>query len=76
MSKNFADLNEILFKQLERVSDPQLKGDMLDAEIKRTEAVCKISGQVIGSANTVLSAMRLKDNAMDATLKLPAFIGE
>lgn len=74
MSKNLNDLNDLLFAQLERLSDPELEGDRLEAEINRTESICKISGQIIGSANTVLNAMKLKDNAMDATLKLPPVI--
>lgn len=71
MAKNLSNLNDLLFAQLERLSNPDLEGEKLDAEIQRTESICKISGQIIGSANTVLNAMKLKDNAMDATLKLP-----
>ena len=74
MSKNLNDLNDLLFAQLERLSNPELEGDKLDAEVQRTELMCKVSGQIIGSANTVLNALKLKDNAMDATLKLPPVI--
>ena len=74
MSKNLNDLKDLLFVQLERISNPELKGDELDAEIKRAETACKISGQIIGSANTQLSALKFMDNAMDANLKLPPVI--
>ena len=46
MAKNLADLNEILFDQLERLSDPDLTGDALTAEISRTEAITKVAGQL------------------------------
>lgn len=72
--KNLSDLNDMLFAQLERLSNPELEGDKLDAEVQRTELMCKVSGQIIGSANTVLSALKFKDQAMDAALKLPPVI--
>lgn len=71
MAKNLADLNEILFDQLERLSNPDLNGDALTAEISRTEAITKVAGQFISSANTTLNAIKLQNEAMDATLKLP-----
>lgn len=74
MSKNLSDLNNILFNQLERLSAPDLEGEKLNEEIQRTEAVVKVSGQIIGNANVVLQALKLKDNAMDAGLKLPELL--
>lgn len=74
MAKNLSDLNNLLFEQLERLSDPNIEGEQLDSEIKRTEAVVKVSGQIIGNANIVLQALKLKDNTMDAGLKLPELL--
>ena len=37
------DLNSILFAQLDRLSNPDLKGDELQAEIQKAGAVEKIS---------------------------------
>lgn len=74
MAKNLADLNEILFDQLTRLSDPKLKGDDLTAEINQTEAITKVAGQFISSANTTLNALKLQNDAMDATLKLPSVL--
>lgn len=74
MSKNLSDLNNILFNQLERLSNPDLEGEKLNEEIQRTEAVVKVSGQIIGNANIVLQALKLKDNTMDAGLKLPELL--
>lgn len=72
--KNLNDLNRLLFDQLERLSVPGLKGDELMDEIQRTEAVTKVSGQIIGNANTLLKALQLKENAMDTNMQLPELI--
>ncbi len=72
--KNLNELNRLLFDQLERLSVPGLKGDELMDEIQRTEAVTKVSGQIIGNANTLLKALQLKENAMDANMQLPELI--
>lgn len=53
------DLNVALFAQLERLSDPSLKGDALQAEIQRTDAIEKISEQVIKNNTMRLNAAKL-----------------
>lgn len=53
------DLNAVLFAQLERLSNPNLKGDDLGAEIQKAEAIEKISEQVIKNNNVRLSAAKL-----------------
>lgn len=53
------DLNSILFAQLDRLSNPDLKGDELQAEIQKAGAVEKISKQVIENNNMRLSAAKL-----------------
>lgn len=58
MSK-FEDLNNYLFTALERLNNADLKGEKLDAEIKRAQAVGNVAGQIIGAA-----ALQLKANSM------------
>lgn len=53
------DLNSVLFAQLERLSTPDLKGNELEAEIQKAEAIEKISEQVIKNNNMRLSAAKL-----------------
>lgn len=53
------DLNTVLFAQLERLSNPELKGGDLEAEIQKAEAIEKISEQVIKNNNMRLSAAKL-----------------
>ena len=53
------DLNSVLFAQLERLSNPNLKGGELEVEIQKAEAIEKISEQVIKNNNLRLSAAKL-----------------
>lgn len=53
------DLNNVLFAQLERLSDPNLKGGELEAELQKAEAIEKISEQVIKNNNMRLNAAKL-----------------
>ncbi|OTG94642.1 hypothetical protein [Acinetobacter sp. ANC 3832] len=53
------DLNTVLFAQLERLSNPALKGSELEAEIQKADAIEKISEQVIKNNNMRLSAAKL-----------------
>ena len=53
------DLNAVLFAQLNRLSDPNLKGGELEAEIQKAEAIEKISEQVIKNNNMRLNAVKL-----------------
>ena len=72
--RNLNDLNSILFDQLDRLSASDLEGDRLANEIQRTDAVTKVSSQILGNANTVLKALKMKEDSMDANLQLPELI--
>ncbi|MPW43335.1 hypothetical protein [Acinetobacter guerrae] len=53
------DLNNVLFAQLDRLSNPNLKGSELEAELQKAEAIEKISEQVIKNNNMRLNAAKL-----------------
>ena len=53
------DLNAVLFAQLDRLSNPDLRGEDLEAELQRTDAIEKVSEQVIKNNNMRLSAAKL-----------------
>jgi hypothetical protein len=54
-----ADLNDHLFEQLERLNDDKLKGDDLQQEINRANAITGIAGNIIGAAKVTVDAMKL-----------------
>lgn len=47
MKNTLGDLNNHLFAQLEKLSDDELTGEELESELKRTDAICDISEQII-----------------------------
>ena len=62
MVKNtLGDLNNHLFAQLEKLGDDDLKGDELEAEIRRSEAMAKVGEQIIKTGELQLKAMQHMD---------------
>lgn len=55
------DLNNHLFAQLEKMDDDELTGEQLDNEIRRTEAMAKISEQIIKNGELQFRAMKYMD---------------
>jgi hypothetical protein len=54
MAKNkLLDLNDHLFERIEWLTDQDVKGNELTEEIKRTEAVVKVSEQIIKNADLI-----------------------
>lgn len=67
MKKNsLADLNDILFSQLERLNKPELKGDELQEEIDRADSISRIATQVVQNANVILKAAKFQDDKWSA----------
>lgn len=61
MKNTLGDLNNYLFAQLDAISNEELEGEKLEAEIKRTEAVAKISDQIIKNGEFQYKAMKHMD---------------
>ena len=57
MKNTLGDLNNHLFAQLEKIGDEDLAGEELESEIKRTEAMAKISEQIIKTGELQFKAM-------------------
>lgn len=50
---DLGELNDILFARLRALDDPDLKGEDLDAEIRKTDAVIDVSQSIIATGNLV-----------------------
>lgn len=53
------NLNDILFAQLERLDDEELTDEQLSKEIKRSNAINRVSTQIIASARLQLEAAEM-----------------
>ena len=58
MKNTFVDLNNYLFESIERLNDDSLDEAALDREIKRTEAVIKVSKTIIDNGTLGLQAKK------------------
>ena len=56
MKNTLGDLNNHLFAQLEKLGDDDLTGEELESELKRTDAICDISEQIIKNGQTESSS--------------------
>ena len=75
MKNSLGDLNNHLFTALERLNDEDLKGDDLNAEVSRSQAVVGVAEAILHNADTQLRAVkllnesgRLAADAMPSTL--------
>ena len=58
MKNTLGDLNNHLFAQLEKLGDDDLTGEELESELKRTDAICDISEQIIKNGELQYKAMK------------------
>ena len=61
MKNTLADLNNILFEQLERVNDDSLTMDQLDMQLRKTDAIVKVSEKIIQKGELAFRAIQHKD---------------
>ena len=77
MKNKLADLNNILFEQLERLNDEDLQGEKLTQEIERSKAIANVTDKVIANGALALKAEELKMEygCYKEGPSLPEFIG-
>ena len=71
MKNRAKGLHEILSEQLERLNDKNHKGDELNQEISRADAMGRVAIQIINNGKLVLEAVRVSENT---GLTLPEFL--
>ena len=68
MKNTLGDLNNHLFAQLEKLGDDDLKGDELESELKRTNAICNISTEIIRNGELQFKMMKYVDVLEDESI--------
>ncbi len=56
---SLTDLNEYLFDTLDSLTNSDLKGDELEAEIERSKAIVNVAGRIAGNAAIQIQAAKL-----------------
>ena len=64
MKNKLMDLNDILFAQLEQISDTDITGDDLKQEIDRSKAMCNVAVHIVENASLALRASKLLNDGM------------
>lgn len=67
-------LNEYLFEQIERLNQPDLAGDELEVEMRKTDAVINVAKTIVSNAELVLKAQVAQDNMVNRSL--PKLLGQ
>lgn len=58
---NLQDLNMILFNQLDALDNPDLGGEELEKQVKKSETIVKVAGTIINNAELALRAQKQFD---------------
>jgi hypothetical protein len=61
MENTFNSLTQILFKQLDKISNGEIKGDELKEEMDRADSMVKMSSQLVNIGSLQLSAQKHAD---------------
>jgi len=75
MKNTLADLNNILFEQLERLNDDELSDDELEKQLKKTDQIVKVSEKIIANGELAFRAIQHKDKYYSSdSKKLPPML--
>lgn len=74
MKNTLVDLNNHLFAELERLSDEDLTGEKLEAEISRSKALTGVSSQIIQNGKLLLDAIKFNDDRMSLDTVVPRML--
>ena len=76
MKNTLGDLTNHLFAQIERLGDEDLQGEALEQEIKRAEAVTRVSSQIIANGSLLLKARQYYDDNINTDAPIPEMLTE
>ena len=68
------ELNEILFEELRSLKGSTWKGDMLQNQINKANAVAKLSQAIVKNADVLLKAQVFEGDRLAVCQQLPAML--
>ena len=74
MKNTINDLNNILFEQIERINDDELKGETLKEQLKKAEAINRLANTLVQNGVLMLKAMEFKDAIGEVPETTPRFL--
>ena len=74
MKNNLSDLNNHLFSMLETLEDEKMTDKRLEKELKKAQAICSISSQILKVASVQISAIKTADQCGLLNKEMPALL--
>lgn len=74
MKNNLSDLNNHLFSMLEALEDDKMTDKRLEKELKKAQAICSISSQILKVASVQLSAIKTAEDCGLLNKEMPALL--
>ena len=74
MKNNLSDLNNHLFSTLETLEDDKMTDKRLEKELKKAQAICSISSQILKVASVQLSAIKTAEQCGLLNKDMPALL--
>lgn len=74
MKNNLSDLNNHLFLMLETLEDDKMTDKRLEKELKKAQAICSISSQILKVASVQVSAIKTADECSLLNKDMPALL--
>ena len=74
MKNNLSDLNNHLFSTLEALEDDKMTDKRLEKELKKAQAICSISSQILKVASVQLSAIKTAEQCGLLNKEMPALL--
>ena len=74
MKNNLSDLNNHLFSMLETLEDDKMTDKRLEKELKKAQAICSISSQILKVASVQVSAIKTAEQCRLLNKDMPALL--
>ena len=69
---NLADLNGILFRQIEALENPELTQDQFQKEVEKSDAIVRVSATILKNAQLALDAQKhFDDYGINRSVDIP-----